>query len=84
MNDVELKIEARTVFSFIFILMGIIVIFVAIFQAFLGIEHISELMGIELTDTEALIEVFGWFFSLLIEILGGYFLASIGLKIFKK
>jgi len=84
MNDVELKIEARTVFSFIFILIGIVVIFVAIFQAFLGIEHISELMRIELTDTEALIEVFGWFFSLLIEILGGFFLASIGVKVFKK
>ena len=84
MNEFELKIEARTVFGFIFILMGVVVIFIALFQAFLGVGHITELIGKELLEYEAMVKVFGWFFMLLIEVLAGYFLASIGVKVYKK
>jgi len=31
-----------------------------------------------------MVEVFGWFFMLLIEVLAGFFLASIGVKVYKK
>jgi len=83
-SEFELKIEARTVFGFIFIVVGILVIFVALVQAFLGVEHIIDIIGVEITDTVAMVEVFGWFFMLLIEVLAGYFLASIGVKVYKK
>ena len=84
MNEFELKIEGRTVFGFIFILLGVVVILIAVFQAFLGVDPILSLIGTELTDTQAFVEIFGWFFMLLIEVLGGYFLASIGVKVYKK
>ena len=84
MSEFELKIEARTVFGFIFILIGVVIIFFSLIQAFLGVEHITELIGTELTDIVATLEVFGWFFMLLIEVLAGYFLASIGVKVYKK
>jgi len=82
-SEFELKIEARTVFGFIFIVVGILVIFVALVQAFLGVEHITDIIG-EISETKAMVEVFGWFFMLLIEVLAGYFLASIGVKVYKK
>ena len=84
MNEFELKIEARTVFGFIFILMGVVVILFALFQAFLGVGHITDVIGSEILEYEAMVEVFGWFFMLLIEVLAGYFLASIGVKVYKK
>jgi len=82
-SEFELKIEAKTVFGFIFILLGVVVIFVALVQAFLGVEHITDLIG-EISETKAMVEVFGWFFMLLIEVLAGFFLASIGAKVYKK
>jgi len=82
-SEFELKIEAKTVFGFIFIVVGILVIFVALVQAFLGVEHITDLIG-EISETKAMVEVFGWFFMLLIEVLAGFFLASIGAKVYKK
>ena len=84
MNEFELKIEARTVFGFIFILMGVVVVLIALFQAFLGVGHITGLIRKELLEYEAMVKVFGWFFMLLIEVLAGYFLASIGVKVYKK
>ncbi|MEX2737474.1 MAG: hypothetical protein Q6356_000165 [Candidatus Wukongarchaeota archaeon] len=84
MNEFELKIEARTVFGFIFILMWVVVVFIALFQAFLGVGHITDVIGSEILEYEAMVEVFGWFFMLLIEVLAGYFLASIGVKVYKK
>jgi len=84
LNEFELKIEARTVFGFIFILLGVVVILFALFQAFLGVGHITDVIGSEILEYEAMVEVFGWFFMLLIEVLAGYFLASIGVKVYKK
>jgi len=83
-SEFEMKIEAKTVFAFVFISLGIVIILVAVIQVFLGVEHIMELVGIELSDTEGMIEVFGWFFMLLLELLAGYFLASVGVKVYKK
>jgi len=83
-SEFELKIEAKTVFGFIFILFGVVVIFFVLMQAFLGVQHITDIVGTELTDIQAFVEVFGWFFMLLIEVLAGFFLASIGVKIYKK
>lgn len=88
-SEFEFKIEARTVVGFIVVIFGLIVIFISVFGGFMGIGHITSLIG-EITETEgitetqALIEVFGWFFSLLIACLGGFFIASIGTKIIKK
>ena len=84
MNEFELKIEARTVFGFIFILMGVVVVLIALFQAFLGVGYITDVIGSEILEYEAMVKVFGWFFMLLIEVLAGYFLASIGVKVYKK
>ena len=84
LSEFELKVEGRTVFGFVFILLGVVVILFALFQASLGVDPILNLMGTELTDTQAFVEIFGWFFMLLIEVLGGYFLASIGVKVYKK
>lgn len=84
MSEIEFKIEPKIVFGLIFVLLGIVVVFISVVGAFLGYEHISSLMGSELTETEAFVEIFGWFFALLIEALGGYFIASIGMKIIKK
>lgn len=83
-SEFELKIEAKTVFGFIFIFIGVVIIFFVLMQAFLGVEHITELIGTEITDTDAMVQVFGWFFMLFIEVLAGYFLASIGVKVYKK
>ena len=84
MNEFEFKIEARTVFGFIFILLGVVVVFIALFQAFLGVGHITDVIGSEILEYEAMVKVFAWFFMLLIEVLAGYFLASIGVKVYKK
>jgi len=79
MSEISLKIEPRTVFAFIFIIVGVIVILIAVVQAFLGIEDLSEF-----TNAEAYIQVLAWLFVMVVKLIGGFFLASIGLKIFKK
>lgn len=84
MSEIELKVELKQIFGIILLFFGIVVIMVAVFGAFSGSEHILILMGTELTETEAFVKVFAWFFALLIEALGGYFIASIGMKIIKK
>ena len=84
MSGFELKIEPRHIFGSILIIIGVMVILHSVFVAVIGIEGILNLIGTELTETEAMIEVFGWFFGLLIEALGGFFVAFIGTKVIKK
>jgi hypothetical protein len=84
MGGMELKVEPKHIFGAILVTIGIVVILISVFQAFFGSENILSLMGTELNETEAFVKVFAWFFSLLIECVGGYFVASIGMKIIKK
>jgi len=75
----EVKIEPRTVFGFIFIILGVIVILIAVIQAFLPMEDISTL-----TVDQALVESLRLLFVLVVKLIGGFFLAVIGLRVFKK
>jgi hypothetical protein len=84
MNGMELKVEPRHIFGAILLIIGVVVILISVFQAFFGSENILSLMGTVYNETEAFVKVFAWFFSLLIECIGGYFIASIGMKIIKK
>ena len=79
MSEIEVKIEPRTIFGFVFIIIGVVVILITVIQAFLNMEDLSTL-----TETEAFIEVLQWLFVMLVKLIGGFFLALIGLKVFKK
>jgi hypothetical protein len=80
----ELKLEPRHIFASILIIIGVIPILHSIFQAVIGIGAIMDLIGTEITELQAFIETLGWFFALLIEALGGFFLSFLGVKIAKK
>lgn len=83
-SEVKFEVRPKTVFSFAIIIIGVILILHAVYIASLGIEDISILIETEdITEFEAFTETLGWFFGLLIEILGGFFLGIIGTRIKK-
>jgi len=85
LGEIEVKVSLKTIFGSIFIAIGVTVIFYAIFRSLPGVEDIITLLQErKITEAWAFIETFGWFFALLIQVLAGYFLASIGIKIAKK
>lgn len=82
--SVELKLDPRTVFAFVLIFIGVIVILHGVYRALVDVDQFSSLIGTEITQVEAYVQTLTWFFGLLIEILGGFFLALIGTRIIKK
>jgi hypothetical protein len=85
---IELRMRLVQEFAFILTIIGILMIIFALFQACLAGEELT-VSGMALrNDGVAELETFShnlmWFFSLLTELVGGFFLASIGMKILKR
>ena len=76
-----MKTRLEPILAFTLIAIGIVVILHAIFCAYCYTGGLS--FSVE-TEFEALGHNSMWFFSLLTELVGGFFLASIGTKIIKK
>lgn len=72
----EFKLDFRTLFAFILMVIGVIVILHGIYRALVDLEDIS--------NVKTYVETFTWFVSLAIEIVGGFFLALIGTRVLKK
>ena len=74
--------------AFALLMTGVIVIILAIFQAYLSERELSvlgeTLAERGLTNFESLGHSVMWLFTVLTELVGGFFLASIGMKIIKK
>lgn len=68
------------ILAFLLIGIGIATILHAIFRAYLDTGGLSFMVG---NGFQALGRNSLWFFSLLTELVGGFFLASIGIKIIK-
>lgn len=84
MSEIKLKVEARTVLGLVIVFVGVILILDGSVQAISGVGDITSLIGSEITENRAFLEVLGWFFGLWIEIVGGFFLGIIGTRIIKK
>jgi len=94
---VEITITPKKSFGYALAVIGIVIIVFAILQAALTIgtimEFVNELspnptMGQWIDQWEAnampgFVEILGWFFMLIIELLGGFFIANIGQKFTK-
>lgn len=68
------------ILAFVLIAIGIAIILHAIFRAYLYTGGLSFTVE---NEFEALGHDSLWFFSLLTELVGGFFLASLGIKIIK-
>ena len=82
------RIHFERVLAPVLVIIGVIVIVFAVFQGFFYNRELSvigepprEGSGLGL---EALGHPLMWFFTLLTELVGGFFLATIGMKIIKK
>lgn len=98
MIAMEVKLEARTLFGYVLVIIGVMIILFTVLQAYVNIgrtmEFINELMPgptitiwrqqFEATEMPGFIETLGLFLMLTIELLAGFFIASIGVKIAKK
>jgi hypothetical protein len=84
----RLPIQFEKTLAFALIMTGVIVIILAIFQAYYSERELSVFGGTlkekGLTNFESLGQNLMWFFTVLTELVGGFFLASIGMKIIKK
>jgi hypothetical protein len=74
-------------FAFILTMVGISVIIFTILQAYLAQEELTvartAMRADGVTELGVLSHNLTWFFPLLSELVGGFFLASIGMKILK-
>jgi len=86
-DSIELRMKLMQESAFILTIIGISVIIFAIFQAYLAGEALTvsdmALRDDGMAELEALSHNLLWFFPLLAELVGGFFLASIGMKILK-
>jgi len=86
----ELKIRLQTIIGIILVSVGVIIILYGVFQAYIHMTQIQVLWETEQppitsqTEMQKWVESFYWFFTILVEILCGFFVASIGTKIAKK
>ena len=87
MTEMELKIRLRTIIGIILISIGVIIILYGVFQAYIHASQIEALWeggpGPDI-QMQKWVESFYWFFTMVIELLAGFFIASIGTKITKK
>jgi len=84
----KLTTQSERTLAFILVIIGVIVIISSVFQAFLCEKELAlfgEALREEgLTEFEALSHNLMWIITVLAELVGGFFLASIGMKIIKK
>jgi hypothetical protein len=84
----RMPIQFEKALAFVLLMMGVMVIIVAIFQAYISERELSvfgEILGERgLTNFESLGRSVMWLFTVLTELVGGFFLASIGMKIIKR
>jgi hypothetical protein len=75
-------------FAFALVMIGVITIILGIFQAYYSGKELTAFSGtlpdMGATNFESLGSNLMWFFAILTELVGGFFLASIGMKILKK
>jgi hypothetical protein len=90
----EITLKPKQVFGYALVAVGVILIMLAVIQAAMTIGPIMEFIDelspnptigqyIEALDGTVMpgfVEMTGWFLMLLIELLGGYFIANIGQK----
>ncbi|UCC33420.1 MAG: hypothetical protein JSW53_06575 [Candidatus Bathyarchaeota archaeon] len=84
----KLSIQSEKTLALVLIIIGTALILFSLFQAFLGERELS-LFGETLTEKgftnfESLGHNLMWLLTVLIEFVGGFFLASIGLKTIKQ
>jgi len=83
-----LRTHFETAFAFTLIVIGALLITFAVFQAFLCEGELSALVeGLRKTgmmEFEALGRSLLWLFTMLTELVGGFFMASLGMKLIKK
>ena len=84
----KLTIRFERSLALTLIIIGVIVIIFSVFQAFLCEKELAllgeTLREQGLTKFEALGHNLTWILTVLAELVGGFFLASIGMKIIKK
>jgi len=84
----KLTIQSERTLAFILVIIGVIVIIFSVFQVFLCETELAlfgeALREKGLTKFEALGHNLTWILTVLAELVGGFFLASIGMKIIKK
>jgi len=98
MPEIEVKLTPKALFGHVLVIIGVIIILYAVFQASITfttiMKFIDKLMPsptitvwreqFQATEMPGFIETLGWFFMLIIELLGGFFIASIGIRVAKK
>lgn len=84
MSEIKVELSPKTIFGGIVVAIGVIVIAYGVIVALTGVEKITELVGSEISYDEGFLRILGWFFALLIEMLGGFFLGIIGTRVMKK
>ena len=84
----EVRIQVRAIIGYILVAIGTILILVAIFQAYSNLQPLSEfaegLRQQNIDQLAAFVHGFVWFFALLITVVGGFFIGSLGAKMIKK
>lgn len=84
----KLTNQSERTLAFILVIIGVIVIISSVFHAYLCEKELAllgeVLSGKSLTEFEALGHNLMWILTVLAELVGGFFLASIGMKIIKK
>lgn len=84
----KLTTQSERTLAFILVIIGVIVIIFSVFHAYLCEKELALLGEIlrekGLTEFEALSHNLMWIITVLAELVGGFFLASIGMKIIKK
>ena len=83
-----MKLQLERAVACILIAVGVAVIFLAVFQAYVYEKELSvfgETLGeVGIGKVETLGGYLMWLLTLLAQLLGGFFLASIGMKVIKK
>ncbi|MDH5461898.1 MAG: hypothetical protein OEZ29_07830 [Candidatus Bathyarchaeota archaeon] len=84
----KLTTQSERTLAFILVIIGVIAIIFSVFHAFLCEKELAlfgeTLREKGLTEFEALSHNLMWIITVLAELVGGFFLASIGMKIIKK
>jgi len=84
----KLTTQSERTLAFTLVIIGVIVIIFSVFHAYLcekELAHLGETLTEKgLTKFEALSHNLTWILTVLAELVGGFFLASIGMKIIKK
>ena len=84
----KLTTQSERTLAFTLVIIGVIVIIFSVFHAYLCEKELAlfgeALREKGLTQFEALSHNLMWIITVLAELVGGFFLASIGMKIIKK